>query len=618
MDLLAEVGKDARVFMREKRTLILMVAAPLLVLLVLGGVFGKPTTEKALPASMGLCDLDQSNASLLFSETVSAHSDIQDYSEVEGCSEFLRGQVSQGKFSAAIIIPEGFEQGIAEGTSQNITVFLDNSRVQISPSIEAFLKAAAQGTGQEIGTRFVTSVWARLENASARLDSLLEDVRSSRTKAIEMQGKLDVIHSQMSSLDFTMLTAQLDAANSTVDRTVAELQSAQSNLTLMQEKISSYYSELNQTEADLLEVRAVLQDASDSLHNATLGIDCSDPLLAVYCAPFASMNGSLSSAISEVDSRIARVNVTRAELQEMNSTAESFKANIAASLSETEDVRARISSMYSFIASLEESRQETLRTIRDVNASAAQLVSKSDELESLISQSQAQISEITSRNPLSVVSPIIFSSEALFGSRTFFDFLLPSLLPLVLMFVSLFLASTSLVREKNSLTLERVYVSQVPLWEYALIKVSSYTIVLLPEIILLLATASLVYGAFPLSDLPLLAFLSAALLLMLFAFSALGIAIAAFSESEATAFLASLVIGLPLLFMSGILFPFEFMPQQIVILGQATPLTPAIAAMQSGILYLVPDFSVFAHLLLYDILLAALAAAALYLTRGRG
>ena len=78
----------------------------------------------------------------------------------------------------------------------------------------------------------------------------------------------------------------------------------------------------------------------------------------------------------------------------------------------------------------------------EINSSAAQLVSKSGELEALIAGSKAQIREITSRDPVSVISPILLSSQNIFSSRTFFDFLLPSLIPLILMFVSLFLAST--------------------------------------------------------------------------------------------------------------------------------------------------------------------------------
>ncbi len=618
MKLLAEIEKDGKTFLREKRTLILLVAAPLIVLLVLAGVFGKTTAEKALPASIGLCDMDQSDASSLFVESISSHSNIIDHSREEACGDFVRSRVSRGELSAAIIIPKGFQDGIATGVSQNVTVFLDNSRVQISPSVEAFLKAAAQGTGQEIGSRFILSVWARLDNASAQLDSILADVRASRSRAVEMQESISETYASLSSLDFATLTSQLDAANSTLDGTVSQLQAAQSNLTLMQYRMESYDEELTQTELDLLRMRGVLQNASASIALTKSSVDCTNPVFIPYCASLDSMNASIASAISDVEVRLSRINETRAELSEINSTMGDFRANIGASLSETEDVRARISSMYSFVYSLEESRAESLRTMEEINSSASQLVSKSDDLESLILGSKAQIGEITSRDAISVVAPILFSSQNIFSSRTFFDFLLPSLIPLILMFVSLFLASTSLVREKNSMTLERVYVAQVPLWEYALTKIISYTVVLFPEVLLLLLTASLVYAAFPLSNIALFIFLAGALLLLLFAFNALGVVIAAFAESEATAFLASLVIGLPLLFMSGILFPFEFMPAPIVLLGQSTPLTPAITAMQSGILYATPNLSIFMTLIIYDLVLAALAAGALYATKGRG
>ncbi len=49
MRLLAEIEKDGKTFLRERRTLILLVAAPLIVLLVLAGVFGKPTAERPFP-----------------------------------------------------------------------------------------------------------------------------------------------------------------------------------------------------------------------------------------------------------------------------------------------------------------------------------------------------------------------------------------------------------------------------------------------------------------------------------------------------------------------------------------------------------------------------------------
>jgi ABC-type polysaccharide/polyol phosphate export permease len=139
----------------------------------------------------------------------------------------------------------------------------------------------------------------------------------------------------------------------------------------------------------------------------------------------------------------------------------------------------------------------------------------------------------------------------------------------------------------------------------------SYAVVLSPVAVVLLLTASLVYGAFSFADLGLLAFLLLASLLSLLTFTALGILVAIFAESEATAFLASLVIGLPLLFMSGILFPYEFMPSFMASIAQITPIAPAITAMQSGMIYRIPNAATFAQLAFYAVAFTALGAFAM-------
>ena len=65
MNLLSEIGKDARQFMREGRTLMLLVAAPLLVLLVMGSIFSGDS-QLVGKTAIGICDLDSSNASVYF------------------------------------------------------------------------------------------------------------------------------------------------------------------------------------------------------------------------------------------------------------------------------------------------------------------------------------------------------------------------------------------------------------------------------------------------------------------------------------------------------------------------------------------------------------------------
>jgi len=179
------------------------------------------------------------------------------------------------------------------------------------------------------------------------------------------------------------------------------------------------------------------------------------------------------------------------------------------------------------------------------------------------------------------------------------------------MFISLFLASTSLVKEKYGGTLARVYVSQVNRFKYAAVKVLSYSIVLMPEAVLLTLIASVFYNAFPVSDLNAWFYVTQALALLVLAFVSAGVLIAIYAESEATAFLASLVIGLPLLFLSGLLFPFEFMPPVISFFGTLSPLTQAILSMQATLLYNSPQFASSWALLLYSAVLTALAGLSL-------
>jgi len=614
LDLRNEVRKDALQFVRERRTLILLFAAPIIVLLILGGVFGRTTAEIG-GTIIGMCDLDLSNVSQLFVSGLENNTKITDYSNMSGCDSFVRQEVNEGRLASAVIIPVGFQKNIEEGKSQNITIIIDNSRIQTAPSIEAFMKAAVQETGQQIGTQFILSVWARLDNAQAKLLTLLSDVNSTRNDAFMMKMRLKNTSDSLDSLNFSLLSSQISQANTTLKDALSALSSAESNLSSIQSDFTNYEDELNQTENDLVAINSSLANSTSFIAGLKSGINCSDPLLLAYCIPLDSLNSTLSGAVSSLDSRILKVRQARQDLTEANQTIEHFRSSIESAKNASGSTEQKIADMSEFVSELEENRAHALATISEVSSSLDELINKSYDLELIINDSSSQISQITGRQPESVVSPILLSSERLFGARTFFDFLLPSLIPLILMFVSLFLSSTSLVREKNNGTLPRALLSQVNPFEYCTKKVLSYTIVLIPEVLLLIIIASLMYGAFSLLDIGTTLFVLQTLVLLLIAFISIGVVIAIYSESEATAFLASLVVGLPLLFLSGILFPFEFMPSSIALIGLAFPLTQAVLSMQSVILYNSPQAVGFTILLLYALVFIVIGA--LSMKRGR-
>jgi ABC-2 type transport system permease protein len=614
LDLRSEIAKDGRQFFREGRTLLLLFAVPLLVLLVLGGVFGN-TSAGTSGISIGLCDLDNSTMSHLFVSGISNSTDIVDYSNSSDCNATVFDQVTQGRLPAAIVIPAGFESDIEAGQSQNLTVYIDNSRVQIAPSIEAFLQAAVQGAGQEVGTQFILSVWGQLDNASAQLSGLQSQVQDSRGDALDMEQRLQGTEDSLNAINFSVMSDQISAANATVDYARDSMETAQSNLTQIQSNFAGYEDELNQTEGDLLQINATLGNATAYIDSAQSGVNCSNAIFLAYCLSLDSLNSTIGSASASVNDRITKIEDAKQGLAQANETILQFDSNIDSALNGTQEAEARLAEMDSFMDQLEENQADAMSTIDDVMASLNDTVNKSYQLEAIINQSTSQINGITSRDPQSVIAPMLLSTDALFGQRTFFDFLLPSLLPMILMFVALFLASTSLVREKNSGTLARVQLSQVNPFEYCVVKVISYTVVLIPEAIMLTIIASVVYGSFSVLDFGSWVFVFETLALLLLSFVSIGLVIALYSESEATAFLASLVIGLPLLFLSGLPFPFEFMPSWIAMLGRASPLTQAVSSMQSVMLYHSPQAVGFGILILYALVFTTIAALSMRRTR---
>ncbi|MEM0438129.1 MAG: ABC transporter permease, partial [Candidatus Micrarchaeia archaeon] len=546
MNLPSEIAKDWGQFTRDGRTLLLMLAVPILVVVILNLVFSSTSVELQKTA-LGYCDEDNSNFSKLFISGVADNANLVEYGGPQ-CTAVLYNEVKSGRLAAAFIIPAGFEDGIINGRTQTVTIFLDNSKFQVSPSLESLMAAVVQRTGQKVGEQFILEVWTQLGEADARLVQLSEDIRGTRTRAINMKAQLKSTTDSLNALDINSVKSELLLANTTLNATYAKLEEAESNLTKIESDFAAYDETLNQTEADLVGINDTLSNTTSSLAQIKAGANCSDPLSLPLCIMVDSLNASVSSAHSAVESRLVKVREARAGLYTANLTIQEFKANIAAAKNSSVDANAKLEAMGRFITQLEDNRDTALSTIREVDSSLDLIINKTYEFEDIIAKSRSQIYAITSRGPSTVVSPILLSSQSLLGKKPFFDFLLPSILPLVLMFVALFVSSTSLVKEKYYGTFGRILLAQVHPLEFIVYKVLSYTIVMLPSALALLLLSSLAYGAFPLLDFGLALFLFEALALNIFVFAALGVLIALYSESEATAFLTSLVIGLPLLF----------------------------------------------------------------------
>jgi ABC-2 type transport system permease protein len=68
-------------------------------------------------------------------------------------------------------------------------------------------------------------------------------------------------------------------------------------------------------------------------------------------------------------------------------------------------------------------------------------------------------------------------------------------------------------------------------------------------------------------------------------FIAIGMALAAFADSENTAMLSSLVLSIPMLFLCGVFYPFEMMPGVMAAFGEFLPITVGVEIFRDILIY---------------------------------
>jgi len=211
------------------------------------------------------------------------------------------------------------------------------------------------------------------------------------------------------------------------------------------------------------------------------------------------------------------------------------------------------------------------------------MTNSTQDLISEIDRTKGILGEVRIKSPAAIAAPIKLERNPVFRNMTYLDFLMPAIVSIVLMFISFLLSSITIVQERTKKTLLRTLLTPLSLEEFIFAKTSALILIAMLQGIILVVVAFLFYGVLiPASQLGLLFLV---ILVYSAAFIGIGMAIATFAESENTAMLSSLVLSIPMLFLCGVFFPFETMPQLMVKVGSALPITMGIRALDSVLIY---------------------------------
>ncbi len=183
-----------------------------------------------------------------------------------------------------------------------------------------------------------------------------------------------------------------------------------------------------------------------------------------------------------------------------------------------------------------------------------------------------------SPNPVALVKPFTIQTQGIVpGEPNYFQFMAPGIMAMVVMLSVMTGLAASIAREREDGTLDGILVSPINRLSIILGKAFSQIARGLLQAAIILGLATLLFGVVIHGNLLLVVLL---LILGVFSFVGVGVLISALATRQETAMTIMMTLQFPMLFLSGVLFPVQQMPEWIQAISKAVPLTYATQALR--------------------------------------
>lgn len=599
MSSFSVIKKDLKVYVRHKKTLLLIFLAPVLIMILIGSVFSGASGEGLKDVKLGvgggstlgdeiIQELNSSKMFIIIKENTTDPAVIED-------------GVKSGKYSAGIFIPEN--------QTQSMKLYIDNSRVQIAPVISTVFLTTTEKMSYELTLGFISKLWENLGEMQSELSPLKESVFSINGNIEKLNNDTQDVLFQLDGIDAKGLNQSVNMMKNTLEQmktdlgqTSIDINATRQEISDLDRNVSSIYNDsatlrddlnlvvenIDSTDAALLAIQIDLQGTYNltcpitstpqciTLANTIRQVQDTRALLLEKTDRIRSLHIALSNTAVksyELHEKLVRTDI---RLQNMQGLIGNY-------IFEISNIQGNISNIKTAIDILGDVKKQSANLSIQMNNLSLQMNESSSNLVSEIDRTKSILTDVIKNSPTAVAAPIKLEREPVFRDRAYLDFLMPAIVSIVLMFISFMLASITIVQERTKKTLLRTLLTPLSLGEFIFAKTSALILIAMLQGIILIIVAYLFYGILiPANQMGLLFLV---ILVYSAAFIGIGMAIATFAESENTAMLTSLVLSIPMLFLCGVFFPFEIMPQLMVKIGSALPITMGIKALDSVLIY---------------------------------
>ena len=561
--------KELELITAQRNSLALVIAYPLLIVLVIVLTFGG-TGES--PGS-GLERAEVTYYLPFESENFDSMDFLDTLSKVERLRlhrakspEDLQEAINQGIAKVGIVV----EEPNSKFEKVNITVFLDNSSPLVSNIIKAYAYFSITSFANSKSTQVLTEMWENIEGIRKSLDEQRDKLEEFEQGLDSARQRITGLETKVNSIDVASIKTKLNqfdpeyiTSKETISNTKTEILNTKTQLVGYKQKLITTRAELAQYSTTLKSIRSDLQ---------TIRSSSPEPIYS----QLGTVENELNSTISKIDSSIADID---SAIQDIESSQQKLdQAHYDLGLAETrlDSAKQTVDEFKVAVDDLDDTLTELKVLIQDSDTFYNQTKENLTETKALLDSLTDTLNEFMQYKPAQLITPFTIKEEKMYlKSEDYMGIertaiLIPISVTIVLLLTCVLFASISTILERTQGINIRVYSSTTGKLPWISGKIIGQILFALIEAGIILAMAFFVFSV-PLVGSPI--DLVIAIIAIAFVFISLGIFLTNFTNEQSTAILASLLIMIPFLFMSGFIFPIEFMPFYMQGIANMLPLT---------------------------------------------
>lgn len=271
------------------------------------------------------------------------------------------------------------------------------------------------------------------------------------------------------------------------------------------------------------------------------------------------------ATIDKVKSLVNKSNATSSQINSINTKIAGINTYLYNIHRKIEDPNDLTESDWSKITRLANEIDSQVNSIKQTLSLSS---TKLNEVQAMLDKIYTNLESIQIKNATTVVSPITTNIKPVVPEKTYLNYMFPSLIVLVVMFISILLSTTLVMMEKHSPAYFRNFITPTRSITFILATYFTNIILVITQLAIIIAISSYFFKA---QILPSLQITIPCLLLLTTFFTLAGMAVGYLFTSEETATLASISVGSVFLFLSNIILPLESMPAYVRQVAQFNP-----------------------------------------------